>query len=84
MLLELNVLEANQVLAALEDRLHKANDATASLEEGSLEESMVAAEILYTGRVYTRLQEVVYGPDEPDEPEWTNREGQPEFNGAFR
>ena len=50
MLLELNVLEANQVLAALEDRLHKANDATASLEEGSLEESMVAAEILYTGR----------------------------------
>lgn len=84
MLIEITVLEAYQVQAALEDRLTKLEaDPT---EADSLEAMMVRQGLTYTGSVHAKLLVLLYGEDEPDEAtleEWLNREGQPEFKGAF-
>jgi hypothetical protein len=70
MKLELDYLEANQVVAALLDRLEKANAALPVMTEGTPEIYMVEHEIRYTGSVLVRLQEALYGTDEPDQPVW--------------
>ena len=68
MLVELNVLEAFQVEAALQERIAKAQ--RAPMTPGTPEAAMVEDEIAYTGAALTRLQTALYGDDEPDEPVW--------------
>ncbi len=68
--LELSLLEANQLEAALSERLAQAAKAEQRFDAASLEADMVAHEIRYTGSGLTKLQLALYGPDEPDEPVW--------------
>ena len=68
--LSLSYLEANQLEAALQDRLQRAGKAEARVDAGSIEADMVAHEIRYTATALTKLQLLLYGEDEPDEPVW--------------
>ena len=69
MQIEINVLEAYQLQAALEDRLARLEaDPT---EADSLERAMVVQGVTYTGSVLAKLLTMLYGEDEPDEPVWT-------------
>lgn len=68
--LELNVLEAFQLEAALQDRLRRAARAEVRVDAGSFEADVIADEIRWTGSALTKLQLLVYGEDEPDEPVW--------------
>ena len=68
--LELNYLEANQLEAALQKRLQLAGKAEARVDAGSLEADVIADEIRWTGSALTKLQLLLYGTDEPDEPVW--------------
>lgn len=68
--LELTFLEAAQLEASLQARLAAAGRAETLFDGASIEADMIAHEIRYTGSALTKLQLLLYGPDEPDEPVW--------------
>lgn len=68
--LEIDYLEAVQIEAALQARLAAAGKAEALFDGASIESDMVAHEIRYTGAALAKLQLLLYGTDEPDEPAW--------------
>jgi hypothetical protein len=68
--LELDFLEMNQLEAALLTRLADAALADIRMTPGTPEAEMVAHEVRYTGSALTKLQLVLHGSDEPDEPNW--------------
>jgi hypothetical protein len=68
--LELNYLEANQLEAALMERLTQAARAEVTFDGASLEADIIRDEIRWTGAALAKVQLALYGPDEPDEPVW--------------
>ena len=67
MLIEISVLEAYQVQAALERRMAVLARGERLQTPGSLEADMVALGIRYTGSILASLTEALYGTHEPDE-----------------
>jgi hypothetical protein len=68
--IDLDFTEATQIEAALLDRLNKANEAVPVMTPGTIEADMVDAEVRYTGAALTKIQLLLYGEDEPQEPAW--------------
>jgi hypothetical protein len=69
MQIEISILEAYQIQAALERRLAVLARGEHFMEPGSLEAAMVESGIRYTGSALTSLTALLYGEDDPDMPE---------------